>query len=1257
MMTDRRRHHRGQPLSRRLFSEVLEDRRMLHGLNTGSGDGSLTVGVDGYGAFGSAVGSPESGPAIYDPIGSIRAASTTFQSGVAFRLGSSGPRQFLTDGDIGGSGGLPGVAVTGSTTSATSTFSFGGVSIQLLQAVAPMTDSRGARTGSILGQTYRVLNSGATPIDFEFIRYLDGDLLFDGSLVDGGGRITLSNSQFLFETDSGGTGTTSTTFVGIDASGGTIPTSARFEVNSFSGLEERIIAGTPLDDAVAGDNNGDGFIDAGAEYDVTLALRNVFNVAPGATAIYSTRTVFGSGTPGSVSITNPTVDIGPDVSHLEGDSGLTNFVFPITLSQALLTAVTVVYSTQDITANAGSDYIPQSGTLTFLPGDPTSQNVTVQVKGDLIGEPDETFRVQLTAADGGDLGRSAAIGTILNDDADISINDVTVLEGDSGTSNAVFTVSIIGAVSRTITVNYTTAADTAFATSDFLPRSGVLTFAPGTFSRTVTVPIVGDKLNELTEDFFVNLSNPVNARFVKSVGTGTILDNDPRPSLYVSDVQVTTTEDGLLAAVFSVALDVPSGLNVTVQYATADGVAKANTDYLSKAGTVSFPQGSIKQLVTVPVLGSAVYGPNEKFYLNLFSPVNALLADSQGVGTIVFAPPPVSETIVDDGEEGFMQSLAGWSSATNLTAYHSDYMIHAPGTGTGTATWAFGGILPGQYQVFARWIAFSTFASNAPYTVFDGSTSQGTVRVNQQLLPTGDSSNGVVWQSLGTYNNTTGTLKVQLGDNANGYVISDAIRIVAGGIGAQVPEMDVSSQDVSIGDGASAPQFTDGTDFGTLPATTGATTHTFTITNTGNGDLHLSGSPHVTISGAAAQDYTVVAQPADTVAPGRTTTFQVMFHPSAAGFRQAFISIANDDSSESNYSFEIGGTGTDAGLNELIVDDSSSNFSLSGNWTSAASASAVQGEFRSDAAGQGNDHATWTFPGLAPGNYQVFTTWVPFSNRATNAPFTVLNGSSSQTVLVNQQQTPNDAAAEGVAWKLLTTVDLATGTLTVSLNNQANGFVIADAIRIVRVDPPAAAAIHNVSMPLDVNGDHVVSPMDALVVINQLIAQSSNSATASASPQVATTAATTDSSTAQYFLDVNDDTIVSPIDALIVINFLNQPGALASSSSVSLAASPAASTLTASSSAVPAATSENAVDQAISQLDAGSSVPSGVTSDTAMNGATVAVSVPAGNASVTVAATNSGTAPLLSPANVRAAFSATSFKKSPSDSDSDSLLD
>ena len=266
---------------------------------------------------------------------------------------------------------------------------------------------------------------------FELVRYMDGDLLFDGSLVDGGGRLNLSGSEFLFETDAGG-GSASTTFLGIDATGGTIPSSNRFEVAAYPSLEEQILAGTALDGRIAGDNNGDGFVDTGGEYDVTLGMVNQFSLAPGASAFYTTRTIFGSGTPGSVSIQLPTVSVGVDVTQFEGNSGTSNYVFPVTLSQTAVSAVTVEYSTQDVTASS-NDYTPVSGTLTFLPDGALTQNVTVQVIGDLTHEANETFHVVLSNISGGILGRSVATGTILNDDVHLTVNDVSIIEGDSGT--------------------------------------------------------------------------------------------------------------------------------------------------------------------------------------------------------------------------------------------------------------------------------------------------------------------------------------------------------------------------------------------------------------------------------------------------------------------------------------------------------------------------------------------------------------------------------------------------------------------------------------------------------------------------------------------------------------------------------------------------------------------------------------------------------------------------------------------------------
>jgi glucose/arabinose dehydrogenase len=110
--------------------------------------------------------------------------------------------------------------------------------------------------------------------------------------------------------------------------------------------------------------------------------------------------------------------------------------------------------------------------------------------------------------------------------ATISINDVSISEGNSGTTTASFTVSLSNASSQTVTVNYATADNTAHAGSDYVNASGTLTFTPGQTSQTISVGINGDVLNEETVSFNVNLTSPTNATISDSQGVGTIVDDD-----------------------------------------------------------------------------------------------------------------------------------------------------------------------------------------------------------------------------------------------------------------------------------------------------------------------------------------------------------------------------------------------------------------------------------------------------------------------------------------------------------------------------------------------------------------------------------------------------------------------------------------------------------------------------------------------------------------------------------------------------------
>ncbi|HEY3052145.1 MAG TPA: Calx-beta domain-containing protein [Thermoanaerobaculia bacterium] len=215
------------------------------------------------------------------------------------------------------------------------------------------------------------------------------------------------------------------------------------------------------------------------------------------------------------------------MSVIEGTGGVVYATFRVTLSAASGKIATVNYATSNSTALAGEDYFSRAGKLTFLPGT-TAQNLSVQIRTDAKFEPDEQFFFDLSNPSNATIARSRATATILNDDPQpkISINDVSVLEGNSGTTPAVFTVSLSNPSYQDITVQYATADGTATAPSDYMATSGTLIIPAGSTSRTITVLVNSDTTPELNETFTVNLSSPTNATISVATGHGTILNDD-----------------------------------------------------------------------------------------------------------------------------------------------------------------------------------------------------------------------------------------------------------------------------------------------------------------------------------------------------------------------------------------------------------------------------------------------------------------------------------------------------------------------------------------------------------------------------------------------------------------------------------------------------------------------------------------------------------------------------------------------------------
>ncbi|MEZ7866541.1 MAG: choice-of-anchor D domain-containing protein [Paludibacteraceae bacterium] len=137
------------------------------------------------------------------------------------------------------------------------------------------------------------------------------------------------------------------------------------------------------------------------------------------------------------------------------------------------------------------------------------------------------------------------------------------------------------------------------------------------------------------------------------------------------------------------------------------------------------------------------------------------------------------------------------------------------------------------------------------------------------------------------------------------------------------PEINIQGNSTNIVSGDGTPSTSDHTDFGSTDVTSGSVVRTFTIQNTGNAVLNLTGSsPYVSITGANAGDFSVTTDPSATIAASGSTTFQVTFVPSGYGTRSASISIANDDSDENPYTFAIQGTGAYSALSDIVENSS-----------------------------------------------------------------------------------------------------------------------------------------------------------------------------------------------------------------------------------------------------------------------------------------------------------------------------------------------
>jgi uncharacterized repeat protein (TIGR01451 family) len=382
-----------------------------------------------------------------------------------------------------------------------------------------------------------------------------------------------------------------------------------------------------------------------ATFEITVKVNNaatgtISNTASVTTSSTESDTSNNSATAITNVITLPRLNISNAPTLNEGNDGTLDATFTVTLSEVSSQTVTVNAITYNGTAKAPGDYTSSGTTMTFAPGE-TVKTFSVSVKGDRLDEPNEVFYLILSSAANAVIRNGRGIATIQDDDAppSITIEDVAIGEGNAGVRTAVFRLHLSAPSGWPVYVNYASAnglSNPATPGKDYnAVASTQIAFTVGQTVTLARVVINGDALNELNETFLVNLSNPLNATVTDGQAIGTILNDDSPPALTISDAGISEGQSGTRQLTFTVTLSKASGQTVTVNYASADGIARSTSDYLANSGTLTFAPGSaLTRTVTITISGDTQVEGDETLYVLLSGAVNASIGRGRGVGTI-----------------------------------------------------------------------------------------------------------------------------------------------------------------------------------------------------------------------------------------------------------------------------------------------------------------------------------------------------------------------------------------------------------------------------------------------------------------------------------------------------------------------------------------------------------------------------------------------------------------------------------------------
>jgi len=328
-------------------------------------------------------------------------------------------------------------------------------------------------------------------------------------------------------------------------------------------------------------------------------------------------------------------------SITEGDK-FTTFFLPVRLSKTSKQAVRINYTAFPGEAKSGKDYNLSAGTLIFAPGQ-TQKNILVTIVGDTLPEQlKESFSVRLSSPVNANIDKPADALTkfniLDNDKTEITINDISVVEGTFGAKTANFTVSLSKISEQPAQVFYSTQNGSALGFQDFIPIYSSITIPAGQKTGAIRIPIKVDNLDEDNEKFSVNLTKvttKANATIKDKTGTATIIDDDAIPQISISSTTLVEGNAGQRVARLNVNLSNPSEQTIKVRYRTINSTAAGYQDYQPVSKTLTFFPNSTKQTINIYTYGDYIPEQTERFSVLLFAPTNAKLKNSTGTVTLI----------------------------------------------------------------------------------------------------------------------------------------------------------------------------------------------------------------------------------------------------------------------------------------------------------------------------------------------------------------------------------------------------------------------------------------------------------------------------------------------------------------------------------------------------------------------------------------------------------------------------------------------